>query len=348
MNEAPEVISQSKFEEVDYSIPKIIVLALASIGASVLAVYEFNQFLTTFQYAFLWFSLGATLAFIVLNILNAFFIKHFSIVWGIALMEAFAPLVLFMQYAKSDAIVILLSAFAFLFLCITFATHAGTRVLRNSVKVRFFEVVRAITPKLMTGILTAACVLVYLTYVSWGGLTNVIGHKLVDGILISAEPGIKLVYPTVSVDQTIDKALRELTVTQISRLPPGAIPNVTFDLSAGLAKLPPADREVVLSKLTGQLKASIEAKIGAFPQGETVKQAAYRLIEDYVKSLSAATLRIMEIVLMVLLFFSLRGLAALTYWFINFFAFIIFKFLIASDFALISYETLSREYVILP
>ncbi len=348
MIESPEVISQSKFEEADYSIWKVVVLALVSIASSVAAVYEFNAFLTTFQYAFLWFASGAAILFIIMNVLNAFFIKHFSIVWGIALAEAFAPLVLFMQYTKSNTILVLLGAFTFLFLCVVAAAFRGTGTLRNSVKIKFFQISRVITPKLMMGVLATATALVYLNYVMWGGLTNVIGHKLVDGILISAEPGIKLVYPTVTVDMTIDKALRELTITQIQRLPAGAIPNVNFDLSAGLAQLSAADREIVLGKLTDQLKSTIESKIGAFQKGETVKEAAYRMLADYIKTLPPVTLQIGQILLMVLVFLTLRSVAALVYWLIDLLAFIAYKFLIASDFALVSYETLSREFTILP
>ena len=348
MNEAPQIISQSKFEESDYSIIKIMLLALASIGTGFAAVYELHQFLLTFQYAFLWFSLGALLAFLVFNILSIFLVKHFSIIWGIALVETFAPLALFLKYAQTDAMVYLLIAFGVMFLAISVAARQGMNVLKNSVKIRFFEVARSVTPKLMSGILVAACTLIYAVYIAWGGFNAAVGHKLVGETLRGAEPVVKVWFPQVSVNQTVDQMLRAVVTAQIEKLPPGAIPNVPFDLKSGLAQLSPADRETVLSKFTSGLKQDIEAKVGAFQEGETVQNAAYRLLDEYIKNLPPVTRQLEIIGFMLFVFFSLRSLAALAYWFVNFLAFAIFKFILAADIALVTYETRSREFVILP
>ena len=348
MSEAPEIISQSKLEETDYSAWKIVVLALISIASSMVMVFEFSQFLVTLQYPFLWFGIAAMLTFVVVNVLNAFTIKHFLILIGIGLVECMLPFVLFMQDAKGETMIILLSALGIMALWTLGGMRRGINVLRNSIKIEFFAITRVMIPKIVTGVLVVICAIMYLQYFAWGRFSSNMAHTIVNESLNASLPVTQMWFPKISFDVPVTQFFKDLTLLQIDRLPPEGVPGIPFDIKASLAKLSAADREVVINKLSDELMKRTEEKVGAFKPKETVRDAIYRLLDSFVKSASATTQKIGAIVMAALIFFSLKGFVALFYWLINIIAFIMYKFMIAADFALVSYESRSREFVILP
>ncbi|MFA6407173.1 MAG: hypothetical protein WCV80_00505 [Candidatus Paceibacterota bacterium] len=348
MSLGPQIISQSRIEEADYSAIKIIALALAGIAASVVAVYEIDQFLITFQYAFLWFGLAAFLIFFVVTILHTFFIKHFSIIWGIVFVETLLPLILFAPRISAQFSYALFAGFVvFLFFSIT-SIMQGRALLKNSVKIRFFQVAKAVTPKLVTGALILASVLFYTEYFEWKKLDSTMGKAIVYESVAGAEPIVHLWFKNVSGTQTVKEFLREITIMQIAKLPPDAIPGITLDVQKGLDQLQPEVKEKIIARFSEELKKTLETKIGPLDANMKVRDVAYTYVDEYVTKMPPGTKTIFSIGAAVLLFFSLKGIAVLFYWFINMWAFLMYKFLIAADFALLTFETRNREFVVLP
>ncbi|MFA6365347.1 MAG: hypothetical protein WCW78_03025 [Candidatus Paceibacterota bacterium] len=348
MSLGPQIISQSKIEETDYSVIKIIMLALVGVAASIAAIYEFDQFLITFQYAFLWFGLAAILAFFVISILHTFFIKHFSIIWGIVFVEAFLPLILFAPRISAHFSYALFGGFIVFFFFSIAGMQRGRSLLKNSVKIHFFQIARTVTPKLVTGMLLLASILFYAEYFEWKKLDSTMGRAMVYETVASAEPIVHLWFKNVYGTQTVNEFLREITVMQIAKMPPDAIPGITLDVQRGLDQLQPEVKEKIISRLTAELKKTVETKIGPLDSNTTVRDVVYTYVDGYISKLPERTKTIFSIGLAVLLFFSLKGIGVLCYWLINMAAFLMYKFLIAADFAMITFETRNREFIVLP
>lgn len=347
MSQGPQIVSQAQFEETDYSAAKIVLFALMSIVSGMAMVYEFDQFLLTSQYAFLLFSIVAACAFVVMNVLNAFFLKRLSIVWGVVFLESVGPLALFAARMDGAVPYALLAGFAALLFFVFSGIARGKGILKNSIKIKFFQTARVITPRLVTGILIIASVIAYTEYVEWGKWNAALGKEITYGAIREAEPLLHLWFPNVSGTQTVGAFLREVTVAQIRNFPPNTIPGIP-DLQKGLEEMPVEVKETIIARFSGELEKTIEAKIGALDRNATVNEAVYEGLSRFAAARSEKEKALGGAALALLLFFSLKGIAVLFYWLLNGLAFLVYKFLIAANFAMVSFESRNREFVFLP
>lgn len=348
INQAPEIISQSKIEETDYNALKITLLGVIGVAASIFTVYEFDQFLLTFQYAFLWFALSGMLAFIVVNILLSFFVKHFTITFGIILAETFAPIVFFISKFSKPNIEILVIGFFLFFLFTILGVGRGVSRFRNSIKMRFFEIAKTITPKLVTGVLILASVLFYGEYFLWGSVNETMTRTIFNETLRSAEPITHLWYSDISGDQTVNDFFSSLVTTQLKKTPQVTINGVLVNLRDGMKELPPDMQKKVMDTLSEELRKKAEEKVGTLNPNAKVSDVLYQYIKDWIASLSSPMKMGLGVGLTVLLFFSIKSVMFLLYWLINLIAFLVFKLLIVANFAVPGYETRTREFVLLP
>lgn len=348
INQAPEIVSQSKIEEADYNTLKIILLGVIGVAAGIFAVYEFDQFLLTFQYAFLWFSLFGTLAFLAINILLVFFVKHLIITWGIVLVEAFSPVIFFISRFQGQNVRILMAGFVLLFIFLMLGISGGVSRFRNSMKMKFFEITKVVTPKLVTGLLVLAAAIFYSEFFIWGSVNEGMIRGMFDASLKSAEPIVHLWYTDISSDQTVKEFFATLTKTQLKKNPNVTINGVQINVREGLKDLPIETQAKVMSTLSSELQKKFEEKIGPLDQNAKISDILYNYVKDWLLKLSSGVRFVLGIILTILLFFVIKGIAYLLYWLINLFAFLVFKLLIVSNFAVIEYESRTREFTILP
>lgn len=348
MNQTPEIISQAKIEEADYNALKITLLGLIGVASSVFTVYEFDQFLSTFQYAFLWFALFGMLVFLVVNILNIFFIKHFAITWGIIVVETFLPIVFFLKRMVPSSPEIILAGFLLFFICTVFGVWRGVGRLRNSVKLKFFEVARSAMPKLVSGFLLLASCVFYAEYFVWNTFDESMGKAAVSGVLTSVEPIVHFWFSGISADQTVGELFQSVTESQLKNTSQVVINGIPVDVKAGMKELTPEMRTKIISALSSDLQQKAETKVGALNATRTVKDTVYQLIRDWFGKLQPNIKIIIGIIITTILFFSVKGVAFLIYWLIEGIAFLIFKLLIVSNFAVMSFESRNRDFVILP
>lgn len=348
INQAPEIISQSKIEETDYNALKITLLGVIGVAASIFAVYEFDQFLLTFQYAFLWFALFGTVAFIVINILLSFFVKHFLITFGIIFAETFAPIVFFTSQFSKPNIEILIIGFVLFFVFTLLGVGRGVNRFRNSIKMKFFEITKVITPKLVTGILILASILFYGEYFLWGSVNESMARTVFDQTLRSTESIAHLWYSDISGDQTVNAFFESIITTQLKKTPQVIIDGVPVNMREGLKELTPEMQKKIMGALSDGLRKKVEEKVGTLNPDAKVSDVLFQYIKDWIATLSSNMKLIFGIGITVLLFFSVKSVMFLLYWLINLIAFLVFKLLIVANFAVPGSETRTREFVLLP
>jgi len=348
INQAPEIVSQSKIEETDYSTLKILLLGVIGVATGIFTVYEFDQFLLTFQTAFLWFSLFGMLAFLTINILLVFFVKHMLITWGIVFVEAFAPIIFFVSHFSGQNFGVLLIGFAVFFIFLMLGIGAGVSRFRNSLKMKFFDVTKIVTPKLVTGLLILAGILFYSEYFLWGSVNETMMKGIFEGSLKSSEPIVHLWYSDVSTDQTVKEFFSTLTTSQLKKNPQVTVNGVPVNVRDGLKELPLEMQIKVMNTLSAELQKKVEEKTGPLDSNAKVSDVLYGYLKDWLDKLSPNLRMILGIIMTALLFLSIKGIAYFLYWIINVFAFLVFKLLVVANFAVTGYEARTREFVILP
>lgn len=344
----PSVVSQSRVEETDFNIIKIVMLALFSIGTSMAMIYEFGEFLSSLQYAFLWFGITALLMFLVMNILNAFFIKRLSILIGIAFLETCLPILFFLDRVKTEMWPLIIGLLLF-FVFVIAGIQQGRMYLKNSVRVKFFSITKMITPKLVTGALIGVSVVFYMQCFSTGGAcVNGLGRELLNQSLSASKPIVNIWVPNISPDQTINDFFRQFALSEMARVQSEGGLSSAINLKTGISELPFDVRERIVNQFSGEIRKTVEQKTGPLNSKVSVRDEVFRLISDYVGKFSDATKSLISIGLAILFFFTLKGFAFLLYWFVDLIAFLIYKLLIAANFAAVNYEMQNREFVILP
>lgn len=343
----PSVVSRSKIEDTDFSIGKLILLGLFSAGASFAIVYELGEYLASFRPVFLWFSLAALLMFLVVNLLTTFLVKRFSALLAIAFIETCLPLVLFTNRLTGDLIPIAVGLGLF-FVFVLAAFQQGRATLANSIQIKFFTVARPVTPKLVTGALVGVSLVFYLQCVTLGGacVTNA-SKAMVDQALDVAKPIVNLWIPNTSADQTVNEFFRQFAVAEITSVSLGSR-DTPVNLTGKVSEIPVEVRDQLITKFAGDIRTSVEQQVGPLDSTARVRDEVFRLITNYAKGLSDAAKTLASVAVAILLFFTLKGLGFLVYWLINLIAFLVYKLLIAANFATVQYETRNREFVILP
>lgn len=347
MNNEPSVVSQSRIEDADFSIMKIVMLALFSIGASLAMVYEFIEFLSSLQYAFLWFATAALFMFLVMNILNTFFIKRFSIIAGIALLETGLPVLLFLSRIKTEAWPLIIG-FSLFFIFVLAGINRGRSHLGNSIKIKFFATTKMVTAKLVTGVLIGVSVVFYMQCFSVGGAcVEGFGREVLNQALNLSKPIVNIWIPNISADQSVSDFFKQFAISEIGRVQyNGGLTSI--NPKNGISEIPLEAREKIVTQFSGELQKTVEQKTGPLNAKASVRNEVFRLIANYLGKLPDAMQTLVSVGMAILLFFSLKGIAFLFYWFVDLIAFLVYKLLIAADFAVVTYETRNREFVILP
>ncbi|MDI6820656.1 MAG: hypothetical protein QMD65_00560 [Patescibacteria group bacterium] len=343
--QSPVIISQSKEIEADQSFYKVIILGIIIVLLGVAGVYCFNQFLITAESGNFILSLVASILFLTLVILQIFLVKSKSRLGFILFIEAFAPLAIFYSHFFPEFSLPLLIGAVLFFVFMCSAAMKGYRILANSLKINFWVIAKSITPKATSGLLLFFAVLVYLNYFVWGNFNEALGQRFISEFLRSGEPVIRIWIPNFSSEKSIGDTINIFAEKQIRSMNfdknSGIDPNTSFDQLSDDAK------KSMIEDATHGFKSYLSKTLGLVNMKDSVSNVVYRFLENYMSQLSVANKSIIGIAISFFVFLTLKGIAFFFYWLIELIAFLIFKFLLAINFAHIGLETRSREFIVL-
>lgn len=331
----PEIISQSKEVEVDRNPIKIVLIGIFGIALSVWAVYSFFQFFTEGNAGYLIWAGLAGILFVAVAIAQAFLIKNSKLMKFITLLEAFAPIALFYQRIVPEPSAPLLIGALLLWYMISIGIGRGSRMLGNSMRIRFFEVARAVFPRVTTGMTLFITIVFYLTFFVWGGMTTETGRLFFSGTLETIQPAVRIWFPQTSFNGSVHQVLEGIVESQFNR---GTI--------GSAEEFSPDERAAIISKSVITIGASLEGTFGRIDFNAPFVNELYRIFLGLLQSSSLMSLAIGFGTALVL-FFVLRSITALLSGIILVFGYIFFKILLITNFAHIAVENRSREFVIL-
>jgi hypothetical protein len=341
------IISQSREEEVDQSLLKIIFLGFLSAVFFGAAVYCFNIFLVTAQYLYFWISFFSGGFFVALAVLNSIFIKSNGRLQLITLTETLVAIGIFYQRLYPNISWVLIGAAAVFFVLIFIASGRGMKVLTNSVKIHFLEVAKVVAPKIMTAFLIFLSVVVYLNYFEWNKFNEKIGKELVNQTLNASNPVLKVMVTGASFDQKVGDFLKAFVDAELRKVKTDVVSRNAGDAKIDFRQLPPTTRAGIVDQAAKEAQKALENMVGPVNPDETLKDLIYRLAKNYLVNLSPQLKAMFGVIVGISVFFFFKGIAALLYWLVYFLAFLIYKFLLAVNFAHVGLETRSREFVIL-
>ena len=348
MSPNPTVISQSKEPEEDRSLWKIIILALFGAGLVIVATHFFNEFLLTAGYSNLFFSFLFVGIFLVVMILQVFFIKDGFKMAGVTFLQGgVAPLIVFYPKIYPAPSLVLIAGSLIFFIFMVSAAIKGQRVLANSLEVRFFFTARNILPRVFTGFLIFFTIVLYLNYFLWDNFNDELGKVLVGQTLDSSRPIVGIVFSDISFNKTVQNFLDVIAENQLRKIRPGLASRAGTEPAIDFQSLSPPEKAEVVKQFSLGLKKELEKIVGPLNVNEPVKGEVFKIVKNYFSGLSDALKSALGLVLALVFFFSIKGMASLLYWFIELVAFVLFKFLLITGFARISLENRGREFVIL-
>lgn len=342
-----QVISQSREQEIDRSLLKILFLGLLGVGFSVLSVFFFNRYLISAQPHFFWGAVLGSAAFFVMMILQVFSIKSAGKLNIILFFETIAPLAIFYDKIYPEPSRLLIGGALVAFIFAVLGANQGLKLLANSIKISFWPTSKAILPKAVTGFLVLLSVIFYLNYFKWGNFNDQLGQKLLDGLLLSGEPIIKLQWPGVSFNDKFGDFLFGISESQLKKMKLPVTERAAANFRGDFKTLPPEAKKQLIERTALELEKVIENYTGPIDSAKQTRILIYELIKKYVGSLSASSRFLLSLGAVAVVFFTMKGLAALFYWLIIFVAFVVFKFLIVIGFAYVSLESRSREFILL-
>lgn len=342
MSPNPTVISQSEESEEDRSFWKVLILALLGAGAVFLSFFLFDKFLIEGDLVRLLGSALFAVVFLALFVLQVFFTKSRAKMVLLSFIQAFAPLIFFIDRLYPIPSPPLITVFVIFFVLLIGAALRGGREIGNSLTVKFFPVAKAIVARATAGLLIAFSVQLYLTYFVWGGFNEDFSKRLVSQTLASSEPVVRLVLTEVSFERPVDEFFGFLAESQLRRI----------KVSAGeegieFQRLPPIEQERLISEVAVALRIQAEKIVGPLDPAAPANEEVFRIIKSYVEGFTPKTKSVVDVALAVLFFFSARGVAFLFYWLPEVIAFVIFKLLLVVGFAYVSLESRSREFIML-
>lgn len=343
-----EIISERREPETDRSPWKILLLGLLGVAASAAAVSSFMNFFTKPSALYFWTFVVATILFWALKLLQIFFVKGFWKLFLITLCEILVPLAVFRAHFDSVTLPFLLSGAVLALLFTGAAIRRGRKTVENSIEPQFFSVSKSMLPKLTSGFLVFLSILLYLNYFVWGNFTDALGRTMFRNVTSSAEPVVHLWIPNVSFDMSVQTFLDTLVREELEQTIVTVADAGGRTQQLGFQELPPKQQESYFEQARQQAGAAFAAQFGDVNRNESVNSFLYGLVTRYLEDLGTATSGILSVAAVVLFFLSIKGVTVFLYWLIGFLGFIFFKLCLVTGFAVVSVETRTRRFAILP
>ncbi|MEK7465344.1 MAG: hypothetical protein AAB631_01045 [Patescibacteria group bacterium] len=334
---SPTVISESREAEADNSLWKLLILLILGGLINVLTTYAFLGFLVQSDYAYLWYTLILGGLFLALVILHAFFIKNRMKLGWILLLECAAPVGLLAgDILKNPSLVFIIGTTVAAGLVIAGGMR-GAQALEDTLKIRFFKIAKVVTPKVATGIALFLSAVFYMNYFELGRLNEATAQKILNETLSASTPILHIWFPDTSFDQPVKNFLESSAASQLDKL----------EDTANAGELTASLKTKIMTQVTGQLRTALERYTGPLTMDAPLKSELYAVLKRQVQKFSVGTQLAVGAGVAFLFFLTLKSMFAIAYWLIWFVAFLLFKFFLTINFAHISLQTRSREFIIL-
>lgn len=344
-----QVTSESRAPNEDTNVWKVGSLAILFAASGLLTVTRLQALMSAPAAGRIWFALAAFVAFGVLGILMAIIVKHRSVLAASALAACLLPIVGFAsRFTGAEFPTVLVVGFAAYTILVVRALTRGSASIRNSVEIRFFGIARTVLPRLTTAVMLFGALLLYLNYAVWGGLTPELRDSAARALGKSSDPVLHLWFSGASFSMERQEFFRAAAAAELERRYPKTVTSDPSELSDGFRSLPPAEQERFTAEAAKALEVSFERFTGPLDDSMPMSSAIAIALERYMATLPPSAAQLLGITLALLLFGTLKSIAALTYWIVEGIAFFIFKILVLVGFAKVSIEMRPHEFVSVP
>lgn len=313
--------------EIDRSNSKIAVLAVLGVISFFLSGYFLKLYFLGGNLNFFWLSLGSLSAYLIVFLFQSLFIKNLKRINLIIFLESAALLAGF--YDKFNWTILTGAFIAFLFLL--WGNYNGVRQLRDSIKVNFWRLSKAILPKAIA----ATALFGSVVYISVNDGDFFLSRTAFDEILKPSVLIVQKFIPDFNFSLSINELAMSLAEKQISESP-----QTQFLPKSVKAQLTAQSVKELENKFSSILGAPIDPKLKISETiYETLKNKFLNLPENmrYFVLLAAGTI----------IFLTVESFALPFRLLISFIGFIIYEILLAAGFATIVLEGKNREIIIL-
>lgn len=319
--------------EVDRSMIKIWILGLMTVAANGAAIYSFKVFIETLDHSLLWLVLVANLAFLTLAVLNILFIKSFNKIFLIIILTSILPLLLF--YGNFSTV--LAGGAVILIIYFVIAARRTFNISHNSLRFKFFSLVKPILTKIITGWLIFAATIFFVSY--FDGRRNIFDERLTNNIihqlLIASQPGFRFLAADFSYQAKLEDVLELLIKKQVESLTP------QFE------KQLPAIQQKIISEAVKKTKQNLSTQFKKLDYNKSVEDNVKNLIYEQLNHLTNRQKRLIATLVSILFFIVVKSISFLWLWFTELVTFVVFKFLLMINFARFTSESRNREFIIL-
>jgi hypothetical protein len=341
------ITSQSRESESDTSLWKIAVIGILGAAFSFFSVFYTNLFLSSGDTSYLGVAAAWSFVFFIVVLLAACFVKTPAVLRGMAFIWGVIPVGFLLQYLFPDTSWPLVAGFAGFAIFLMGAVGRGAKILENSVKVRFFDVAKETLPRAVTGLLILVSILIYMNAFEWGTFSPVIGRGLVSQALIVSEPALHIWFPEASFKDSVGVFFKTVAEEQLRSVRPNIIDRSAAGFQTSFTDLPVQERTLMIQEVADQYRVGLEKLAGPIDASSPMTEAVYQGLVAYVNKLSGDVKLWGGVALTVVFFGMLKTIAALLYWLIEGVAFLLFKFLLMTNFAHVAVESRSREFIVL-
>jgi len=342
------VTAQANEAEIDRSVLKIILLALLGAGLSVLSVKLFLNFLLNVQGVFFFLWLAAAVAFLVVILLQTIFIKSKMKLVGVMFFQGIVPLVLFVDQLYPVTSVLLMVGAGFFTLFLVLGSYKGWRFLGESLTIRFSFMAKIVLPKVVMGMIFLLLSVLYIQYFELNKFTDTLGESIVSETLIASEPVVKLWFPNISFNQSVKSFFESVAEAQLRSIRVETTRSDGVRVSVEFKTLTDEMKKQIIVDAGEKVRMAFEEKSASpFSPDTSMKSAIFLATKKYVQSNSEKMGNLFPAIVLLVAFFTFKGIFSLIHWLISLIAFLIYKFLVAVGFAYINLESRSREFILL-
>lgn len=313
--------------EIDRSNSKISVLAVLGVVSLFLFGYFLKLYFLGGDLNFFWLSLGSLSVYLIVFIFQSLFIKNLKRINLIIFLESAALLVGF--YDKFNRTILAGAFIVFLFLL--WGNYNGVRQLRDTIKVNFWRLSKAILPKAIA----AAALFGSVVYMSVNGDDFFLSRTAFDEILKPSILIIQKFIPDFNFSLSINELAIILAEKQISEAPQAQFlpKSVKTQLAAQSAK-------ELENKFSSILGAPIDSKL-------KISETIYETLKNKFLNLPENIKYLVLLAAGMIIFLTVESFALPFRLLISFIGFIIYEIFLAAGFATIILEGKNKEIIIL-
>ncbi len=275
-----------------------------------------------------WLTMAVVLAvFYAFSSLQIFFTKSFGRRFSILVLEAIALVSFFYDLQPN----FLLLAMGIVLVFLLWGEIASRYEYENGVKIKFFRVIKPVFRK----ITTALILLFLLLYIPhWNSGSIFISQDVFKSVYDPAANFAHTLYPQLDFTSTIDKLATDVTKQELQNDP-------------AYQKLSSAEQDNEVRNSVDQFfkKYNMDNMATPITVGEPTYKVAYDVIFYNLNKWHAQSGDAFIAIWAIVVFFLLRGIAAIFWWIASLIAFLIYEILLAFDFMHIAGENVTHEVI---